>query len=284
MKLETFSPHKKSPHSFVVHRTKECNHESCTRCKERHTQKDKDSDHVCCTRIQHLSVKMHNQYILEDVNIHVHCGELTAIIGKNGAGKTTLLKTLLHEIPHTGEIHFMKNNSFCTSKPLFGYVPQQLTVDQNSPVSVSDLILAGISSRPVWLPPRKKDKEEVRRILSVTHAEALATRRLCELSGGEMQRVMLALAINPIPDILLLDEPVSGIDKNGLALFYNLVSQLRHSYDITILLISHDLDLVAKYADKVILIDKTILAEGTPQQVYATPAFARVFGTGAYTI
>ena len=99
-----------------------------------------------------------------------------------------------------------------------------------------------------------------------------------------MQRVMLALAINPIPDILLLDEPVSGIDKNGLALFYNLVSQLRHSYDITILLISHDLDLVAKYADKVILIDKTILAEGTPQQVYATPAFARVFGTGAYTI
>ena len=253
-----------------------CDHHGCTRCQERHP--NQRSHHVCCTKIQDLSVISASGPILDKVNLHIHCGELTAIIGRNGAGKTTFFKTLLGEIPHTGEIHFMKDSCACTSSPRFGYVPQQLAVDANSPVSVSDLVLASLTRRPVWLPPRKKDVELVRQVLSITQVEALATRRVCDLSGGELQRVMLALAIHPVPDILLLDEPVSGVDRAGLSMFYQLVSDLRHTHDITILLISHDLDLVARHANKVVILDKTIVAEGLPQEVYSTQAFRNIFG------
>lgn len=89
---------------------------------------------------------------------------------------------------------------------------------------------------------------------------------------------MLALALNPLPDILILDEPVSGVDRNGLKDFYNLVSQLRHDFDITILLVSHDLDLVAEHADKVVLIDRGIAAEGSPEEVYRDEKFIETFG------
>ena len=90
---------------------------------------------------------------------------------------------------------------------------------------------------------------------------------------------MLALAIRPLPDILLLDEPVSGVDRAGLAVFYELVSELRNKHDITILLISHDLDLVAKHANKVVLIDRKVAAQGTPDEVYNSSAFTKIFGT-----
>lgn len=250
-----------------------CREGRCSRCGERST-----GTHVCCTQIRHLSVCAHGSYILRNVNIHIHCGELTAIVGRNGAGKTTFFKALLNEMPHSGDVLFMQDKAVCARRPTFGYVPQTLALDAGSPVSVSDMVLSCVSRYPVWLPQRKKDAETVRRVLSATQTQALAKRRVCELSGGELQRVMLALAITPVPDILLLDEPVSGVDRAGLSLFYALVSELRHTHDITILLISHDLDLVARYADKVILFDGGVAAEGPPEQVYRTEEFIRTFG------
>lgn len=253
-----------------------CQHTNCTRCQERHPSQP--ANHVCCTKIQNLSVRAGSRIILDNVSLHIHCGELTAIIGRNGAGKTTFFRTLLGEVPHSGEIHFMKDGCTCTSTPRFGYVPQQLAVEANSPISVSDLVLASLSRRPVWLPRRKKDLELVEQVLSVTKVAALAKSRVCDLSGGEIQRILLALAIHPVPDILLLDEPVSGVDRAGLSLFYQLVSDLRHTHDITILLISHDLDLVARHADKVVLLDKKIAEDGPPAQVYQTQSFREIFG------
>lgn len=259
---------------------KTCNHSHCSRCSEKSNDFHGNKEgHICCTKIEHLSVKSNGEFIIEDINLHIHCGELTAIIGRNGAGKTTFLRTLLDEVPHSGEIHFMKDGKGCTSKPKFGYVPQRLEVAPDSPVSVGDFVLSCLSTRPVWLPRRKKDKNLINQILSVTGTQHLESRRLCELSGGELQRVLLALAINPVPDILLLDEPVSGVDRAGLSVFYELVSELRHSHDITILLISHDLDLIKKHADKVVLIDKKIVAQGTPDEVYLSSTFAEVFGS-----
>ena len=250
-----------------------CHKDSCSRCDMRQS-----GSHVCCTQITHLSVQVQGISILNDVNLHIHCGELTAIVGRNGAGKTTFLKALLDEIPHTGDILFMQDKAVCARRPRFGYVPQSLAVDAGSPVSVGDMVLSCISHYPVWLPLRKKDTQRIQNVLSITKSQNLAKRRVCELSGGELQSVMLALALNPLPDILLLDEPVSGVDRTGLALFYDIVSELRHTHDITILLISHDLDLVAQHADKVVLIDRGIAAEGTPQQVYRTPEFIKTFG------
>ncbi len=237
------------------------------------------SKHVCLTRIEHLSVTAGNTPILEDVNLHLHCGELTAIVGRNGAGKTTFLKALLDEVPHTGSILFEQEGSGGTVRhPRFGYVPQRLAVEPGSPVSVEDLIRSCLTKYPVWLPPRAKDKQLVHTILSRTHTESLAQRRVSDLSGGEIQRVMLALAIQPVPDILLLDEPVSGVDRSGLKLFYELVSKLRKEYDITILLISHDLDIIARHADRVVLIDHGIAAQGTAQEVYRSEPFIQTFG------
>lgn len=234
--------------------------------------------HVCCTQISHLSVKSGNTVILDDVNLHLHCGELTAIVGRNGAGKTTFLKALLGAVPHTGKVLFEGENKAPTDAPRFGYVPQTLSVEAGSPVSVEDLVLSCLSRYPVWLPRRAKDRELVRTVLASSHAEDLAVKKAGDLSGGEIQRVMLALAIHPVPDILLLDEPVSGVDRTGLKMFYELVSQLRRDYDITILLISHDLDLVARHADRVVLIDRGVAAQGTVSEVYNSEPFIETFG------
>ncbi|MBQ0039894.1 MAG: metal ABC transporter ATP-binding protein [Treponema sp.] len=257
--------------------------------------------HVCCTRITGLSVKAGNDYILKDLNLHIHCGELTAIVGRNGAGKTTFMKALLNTIPHTGTViyegercagHCGKDRTsdhdryctchtkipYTTTKPVFGYVPQSLAVEPGTPTSVSDLVLSCTSKRPVWLPRRKKDRENVREILRATNAQELADRRVCDLSGGELQRVMLALAIHPVPDILLLDEPVSGVDRTGLKSFYELVSSIRREYDITVLLISHDLDLVAKHADRVVFINNSSAIIGKVGDVYTNKDFIHVFG------
>ncbi|HAH61286.1 MAG TPA: ABC transporter ATP-binding protein [Treponema sp.] len=234
--------------------------------------------HVCCTRISDLSVKAGNTLILDNVNLHLHCGELTAVVGRNGAGKTTLLKALLDVIPHTGSIIFEGENRAPTTRPRFGYVPQSLAAEQGSPVSVGDLILSCLSRYPVWLPRRKSDKQLINSVLASVHAEELFSRRVGDLSGGEIQRVMLALAIHPVPDILLLDEPVSGVDRTGLELFYRLVSSLRKDYDTTILLVSHDLDLVANHADRVVLIDRGVAASGTVAEVYSSEPFIQTFG------
>ncbi len=237
--------------------------------------------HVCCTRIEHLGVVAGREEILRDVNLHLHCGELTAIVGRNGAGKSTFMKALLDVIPHTGTITFesaRKSKFFSAVKPRFGYVPQSLAVDEASPVSVEDLVLSCVSKKPVWLPHSKADRQKAYEILRMTNAQSLADRRVCDLSGGEIQRVMLSLAITPVPDILLLDEPVSGVDRTGLKNFYDLVSSLRRDYDITILLITHDLDLVAKHADRIVFINKNSAVSGTVAEIYGSKEFIKVFG------
>ena len=105
----------------------------------------------------------------------------------------------------------------------------------------------------------------------------LIDKRVCDLSGGELQRVLLTIACTPVPNLLLLDEPVSGIDKNGRELFYKILADLKKSYDLSIILVSHDLDLMAQYADDVVLVDKTVTAKGTPEEVMASEAFKQTF-------
>ena len=251
-------------------------------------------EHVCCTRIENLTVKAGKEVILNNVNMHLHCGELTAVVGRNGAGKSTFIKALLNLIPHTGNIVFESEKSiekfatkipsktYETKEPRFGYVPQSLSVEKGNPVSVEDLVRSCIFKRPVWLRAKKSETEKVIEILKTTNAHTLINRRVCDLSGGEMQRVMLALAINPLPDILLLDEPVSGVDRVGLKTFYELVSSLRRDYDVTILLVSHDLDLVAKHADRVVFINNKEAVVGTVEEVYSRDDFIEVFGKVNY--
>ena len=242
-------------------------HSTSTKCSE-----------LCCTKIEHFNVRFSNASILEEVNLHIHCGELTAIIGQNGAGKSTLLKAMLGEIPHAGTMSFFDEKGLRTGAPLIGYVPQHLSFDRDAPVSVFDLFRAANSFVPICFWKEGGTEKKVLKSLQVAKAEHLIHRKLGVLSAGELQRVLLALALDPIPDLLLLDEPVSGIDQNGLDLFYRVLSEIKSEYDLSIILVSHDLDYVRTFADRVILLNKTILLNGTPDEVFSSEIAAKTFG------
>lgn len=232
-----------------------------------------------CIRTEHIGVRVGNQTILEDINLHIHCKELTAVIGRNGAGKSTLIKAILGEIKHEGNISFrdIRNNEFGDLK--IGYVPQNLNIAKNTPTSVYDLFASFISNIPVFLIKRKRLYDKIKEQLKIFEAQDLIDKAVCDLSGGELQRVLLSIAVTPVPNLLLLDEPVSGIDQNGMELFYKNIQKLKEEYDLAIILISHDFDFVRKYADRVVLLDKTIIKEGDPNEVLLSNEFKSIFGT-----
>ncbi|MBR5122209.1 MAG: metal ABC transporter ATP-binding protein [Anaerotignum sp.] len=233
---------------------------------------------LCSIQMKNISVISGDDTLLDDVNLTFHCGELTALIGKNGAGKTTLLRTLLGERHYKGNISFTDHHGTVLPVPKIGYVPQHLDFDKSMPVSVSDFIAAARGGNPVWFGKNKKMKESIQKMLDDMECGYLADRRLGALSGGELQRVLLALATNPVPDLLVLDEPVSGVDMAGLDLFYKRIMELRDKQHMAVLLVSHDLGLIRKYADKVVLLDKTVVAEGEADDVFRTDAFREAVG------
>jgi zinc transport system ATP-binding protein len=233
-----------------------------------------------CIKINHLGVQIADQTILKDVNLHIHCGSLNAVIGKNGAGKSTLIRAMLDDIPHTGDIEFKDTKDGHMAKLKIGYVPQSVNIEKNTPVSVYDLIASFQFRYPVFFPKSCKIYDKIREALRVFEAEDLIDKQVCNLSGGELQRVLLSMAVMDEPNLLLLDEPVSGIDQNGMELFFKTMDYLKKNYDLAIILISHDLDYVAKYADHVILLDTEVLRQGTVKEVYESPEFARVFAAG----
>ncbi|MCR4707403.1 MAG: metal ABC transporter ATP-binding protein [Clostridiales bacterium] len=232
---------------------------------------------LCRIEVEHLSVVREGQTLLSDVNLHVHCGELTALIGTNGAGKTTLLRALLGQMEHDGTVRHLSATGLPAADVRTGYVPQSLDFDRSTPVTVTDFLSACMKKSAVFLGIGRKTRERVVAALARTNCEALAQRPLGVLSGGELQRVLLALALTPQPDLLILDEPVSGVDENGLEDFYQTVADLRKKNHMAILLVTHDLDVVRRYADRVILMQGSVLAEGTPDAVFASPEFERVF-------
>ena len=234
---------------------------------------------VCCTRLEDVSVTLGGNSILNRINLHLHCGELTVIIGPNGAGKTSLLRAILGEIPFTGKIHnelphIKKNRGL-----IVGYVPQKLEFDLHSPVTVLDLFSVSIAKRPVWLGHEKRVVEKAREICASVNAAHLLRRRIGTLSGGELQRALLAIALTPTPDLLLLDEPVSGVDPAGTDLFYQMISDLRRIYHMSILLISHDLTAAARYADRMLFLNQSILCDGSPASVLTSDTVLKTFGS-----
>lgn len=233
----------------------------------------------CCTHIDRIGVTLDRHPIIEDVSLHLHCGELTAVVGPNGAGKSTLLRALLGEVSHTGEIHF--HPVFGPARedaPVIGYVPQSMDFDRHSPLSVCDLFAASTSAFPVPLGCGDRVRESALDALGSVDAADLIDRGLGKLSGGELQRVMLALSLTPLPNLLLLDEPVSGIDLPGRELFYRTVSDLRRRFDLSILMISHDLAGIVPVSDRIVFLDRRVVCAGTPAEVLANPAFRHAFG------
>jgi zinc transport system ATP-binding protein len=238
---------------------------------------------ACCTEISGLGVSLGKNQVLKGIDLRLNCGELVAVIGPNGAGKTTLLKAILGEVAHTGNIKFLIRGSM-RQKIRIGYVPQKLSIDCDTPVSVLDFISMAVSRRPIWLHFKGSARKRVEALLSEFSCQHLLKRRIGELSGGELQRVLLAMAMTPTPDLLLLDEPVSAIDAKGLALFYELVCDVRRKYDVSVLMVTHDLADVAPHADRMIFLKNTILSQGKPIDVLSDKKLLLTLGPSVWNI
>ena len=230
----------------------------------------------CCLKVQNVSVKIGGDKILKNVNLHVHCGQLVALIGPNGAGKSTLLKALLGEREFDGNILFSVPGSRRT-KARIGYVPQSPNFDPGDPLSVADLFTCCLSRRPAFLGPSKSDRELILECLDRVHGEDLIDKRVGTLSGGELQRVLLALALEPMPNILILDEPLSGVDIEGQTGLMDMLDEIRRDFDLSILMTTHDFSMLPRYADWVVLIDHEVKRQGTPAEVLDSPEFRTAF-------
>ena len=231
----------------------------------------------CCLRVQDLSVTIGSDRILSDINMHVHCGELVALIGPNGAGKSTFLKAVLGQRDYDGVIAFSAPGQR-DRRPRIGYVPQSPTFDPGDPVTVADLFACCMSRRPAFLGLSKAMQAKVLECLERVHGEDLIDKRVGTLSGGELQRVLLAL--EPLPNILILDEPLSGVDVEGMSSLMDMLDEIRRTYDLSILMTTHDFSILDRYADQVVLIDRTVLAQGRPADVLDSPQFRQVFHRG----
>lgn len=237
--------------------------------------------HQCCIKIMGLGVMLDQHVILEGVDVHVHCGEVLAIVGPNGAGKTTLLKAIMGEVAYTGTMVSLMGGVE-RRRPRIGYVPQKLQFDPDAPISVADLVVTAISSRPVWVGIKRKLYERARHALAVFSADHLMARRIGELSGGELQRVLLAVAMTSEPELLLLDEPGTGVDVKGLALFYQTVRDLREKHHVSVIIVTHDLFGISSYVDRLILLDRSVLASGSPGEVLSDERMLKAFGPGLW--
>ena len=232
--------------------------------------------HSCCLRVENMSVKIGSDTILKDVNLHVHCGEMVALIGPNGAGKSTFLKAILGQKEFEGVIAFSEPGQR-SKKPRIGYVPQSPAFDPSDPVSVSDLFACCMSKRPAFLGLGKSMRQLVLECLERVHGEDLIDKRIGTLSGGELQRVLLALALEPLPNILILDEPLSGVDIEGMENLMDMLDEIRKTYDLSILMTTHDFSVLSRYADQVVLIDRGLRKLGTPEEVLNSPEFQQAF-------
>lgn len=238
-------------------------------------------EHVChCSvKIEELSVRKGSTEILNQVNLIANHGEILALIGRNGAGKTTLLKAILGQTPYSGRISYFNCQGKRIDRPRIGYVPQFLAFDRSTPVTVEDLFCANRSRIPVWMSHGKKRQKEAESLLEKVGGTGLFRKKLGALSGGELQRVLLAFALDPLPDLLLLDEPVSAVDRKGVGVFYDLVTSLRSEYHMPVILVSHDLGHVKKYASKAAFLqDGTVAMQNAVDKVLNNPQVREAFG------
>jgi len=212
--------------------------------------------HDVCVQFQH-------HIALQNVSLNVQRGEIITLIGPNGAGKSTLVRVVLGLLtPQTGSVLRPANI-------LMGYMPQRLSIDPVLPLTVARFLTLG-NKNPV-----------IQRVLEEVGVAHLFKRPLQSISGGEMQRVLLARALLREPDLLVLDEPIQGVDVVGQYELYELIANIRKQRGCGILMVSHDLHIVMAATDHVVCLNQRVCCSGHPQTVTRHPAFLKLFGTKA---
>ena len=224
-----------------------------------------------CIQVIDVNFRYGENIILEDINFKVDCGDYVGIIGPNGSGKTTLLKIILGLLlPSTGSVKvFGHEVRELPNKYEIGYVPQRVTqADWHFPATVKEVVESGRVARIGTLKYFvKKDQQAISQAMAITDITKYQDRLIGNLSGGERQRVFIARALAGEPKILILDEPTVGVDLESQQRFYTLLCELNKKHDITILLVSHDIDVVAQEVKTVLFLNKKIIAHGSPKDL-----------------
>jgi len=217
--------------------------------------------------IENLGVRFDDNEVLRGLNFFVQKGDVLAIVGPNGSGKSVLFRALLGLIPYSGNIQWAPGLKV-------SYVPQKFNIDKDLPLSVEEFFKF-----------KQKKREEIVSALKAVgitdehHIEHhILKQRLGWLSGGQLQRVLIAWSILDNPDVLLFDEPTAGIDVGGEETIYNLLKKLKDERGFTVLLISHDLNIVYKYANNVICLNKEMVCYGEPHIVLDPASLAKLYG------
>lgn len=224
-----------------------------------------DGQRETLVRASAIAVRFGDRQVLHNVNLEIQRGRIVTLIGPNGAGKTTLVRAILGMLqPDSGDI-------WKTPGLTIGYMPQRLQIEPTLPITVFRFLqLTGIRQR--------NRIEDLLETLQIRH---LADHQVRKISGGEMQRVLLARALLRNPSLLILDEPAQGVDVSGQAELYQLIDRIAEQHDCGILMISHDLHLVMSTTDEVVCLNHHICCHGKPEQVSNDPAYLSLFGTGA---
>ena len=219
-------------------------------------------------RLSNVSVEFAGQRVLDQVDLELKAGQILTLIGPNGAGKTTLVRSVLGLLkPQSGQV-------WRKPKLSIGYMPQKLTLEASLPLTVL---------RFLQMVPKVSREQAQAALLEVgaAHTQDLP---LQKISGGQLQRVLLARALLRKPELLVLDEPVQGVDVTGQAELYRLIGKLRERYGCGVLMVSHDLHLVMSATDQVVCLNRHICCAGHPEQVSEDPAFIELFGQNAASL
>jgi manganese/iron transport system ATP-binding protein len=227
--------------------------------------------------VQNVGVRYNGRTALEEITFHLHAGERIAVVGPNGAGKSTLFKVVAGVLPpNTGEVNIFGSHPHV--HVCIAYIPQRSQVDWNFPVSVADAVMMGRSAKLGLLNwAHKKDWEHVHRALEIVELSDLAERQIGQLSGGQQQRMFIARALAQEAELMLMDEPLSGLDTPSQEGLLNLLDTLR-SQNVTVMVATHDLDQAARHFDRIMLLNRRIIAFDVPQQVMHTDQLVRAYG------
>jgi manganese/iron transport system ATP-binding protein len=227
--------------------------------------------------VQHINVRYNGYVALEDITFHLHEGERVAVVGPNGAGKSTLFKVVSGVLqPSSGDVNIFGSRP--RGHICIAYIPQRSQVDWNFPVSVADVVMMGRSAKlgPLnW--PHKSDWEYVRRALETVELSDLSARQIGQLSGGQQQRMFIARALAQEAELMLMDEPLTGLDTPAQEGLLDLLDTLR-SQKVTMMVATHDLDQAARHFDRIMLLNHRMIAFDAPQNVLQTDYLLQAYG------
>lgn len=227
--------------------------------------------------VQKISARYNGHFALEDITFHLHAGERIAVVGPNGAGKSTLFKVVAGVLqPSSGEVNVYGSRP--RGHVCIAYIPQRSQVDWSFPVNVADVVMMGRSAQLGLLGwPKKRDWDLVHETLEIVELDDLAKRQIGELSGGQQQRMFIARALAQEAELMLMDEPLTGLDTPSQEGILALLDALKHQ-NVTVMVATHDLEQAAEYYDRIMLLNHRLIGFGTADEVLQTEQLIQAYG------